>query len=369
MYGPDTLEVREKERRVRDYLRQTGLDYCIIGRRDNFAWFTGGGDNTVVMASEFGFTLLVITLQAVYAVAQTMDGPRVMEEELAGLGVEPVFLRWYEASREEKAAELVRGLGGISDLPIQGARLAPREIQRLHYPLTAAEIGKCRELGRLTDSAIRRVADLSRPGMTEREIAAILACTLAELDAVSDVLLVGSDERIAKFRHPNPSAKKVERLLLLHPAARKWGLHANVTRMVYFGDRVPDEIARKYDAACRIEAAAISMCRPGERFSRILEAEKSVYRETGFADEWRHHFQGGITGYLLADPNLCNDPEAEVSLNQAYDWFITITGVKVEELSINTESGCEVISATGRWPAKDYGCNGQTFGLPQILLK
>jgi antitoxin VapB len=139
--------------------------------------------------------------------------------------------------------------------------------------------------------------------------------------------------------------------------------------MVCLQDEVPGELARRHEAASRIAAAAISLCVPGRRFSEILEAEKRMYGETGYPDEWRNHFQGGITGYILADPTLCLDPSAEVAPGQAFDWFITITGAKVEELSVSAESGPEVLSVTGRWPARAYEEEGREIRLPEILRR
>jgi Xaa-Pro aminopeptidase len=362
-----SVDFREKLQRVHAYLGKTGRGALIIGRRDNFSWFTGGGDNTVVRNSELGFSLLVITKTTVCHVAQTMDGPRILDDELQGLDVEPVFLRWYELSREQRAAELVKGLKAISDIPIDGADCLPQDIARLHYPLTAREIEKCRTLGRTTEEIIARVAAAIRPGMREREVEGMFLGEYAREGVSCDVLLIGSDERIAKYRHPCASEKAIERLVLLHPAVRKWGLHANVTRMVYFGDRIPSDLAARYDAACRIEAAAVSLCIPGQRFSGILEVEKRIYAETGFAEEWRNHYQGGITGYILADPTLCMDPDVEVRPNQAFDWFITITGAKVEELAISGTRP-EVLSACGAWPLKRYEHNGVALQLPEILM-
>ncbi|MDO8685595.1 MAG: M24 family metallopeptidase, partial [Clostridiales bacterium] len=213
------------------------------------------------------------------------------------------------------------------------------------------------------------VADEVVPGMTEHEIEAMLLYEYGKINATPEVLLIGSDERITAYRHPLPSEKKVRKLILLHPAIRKWGLHANVTRMMYFGDELPEDIKIKYEMANALQAQAISMCIPGEKFHRILDVRKELLEAAGFGDEWEKHFPGGITGYLLCDASICGKLDTEVVLNQAYDWFITITGVKVEELSINTAKGREVLSATGRWPVKDYSFNGQTFKLPEILMK
>jgi Xaa-Pro dipeptidase len=365
----DRAAVGEKRDRILHFLSEQGCDALILGRRDNFAWFTGGGDSTVVRSSEAGFGILVVTKDTLYLVAHTMDGPRIMDEELSGLGVEPVFLRWYEQSREEKAAALVNPGKAIADIPVPGARLLPQEVSRLHYPLTPSEVERCRLLARDTEEVLAEIAAMIMPGMREKEIEALLVCALARRGIECDVLLVGSDERIAKYRHPNPTDKPVEQLVLLHPAARRWGLHANVTRMVFLGDRVPEEVAARYEAASRIAAAAISQCVPGRRFSEILEVQKRLYAQTGFPEEWRNHFQGGTTGYHLADPTLCLDPRAEVVRGQAFDWFITITGVKVEELSLSGDARPEVLSVTGAWPVSGYEYDGTALRLPQILRR
>lgn len=106
-----------------------------------------------MITSETGVAPLVITRDKVYVVVHVMDDPRIFDEELQGLDFEPVLLRWYEAGREQKALQLVKGLKVISDIPLEGTKKA--------------------------------------------------------------------------------------------------GLHANITRMVYFGDKLPEDIERKYDVASR----------------------------------------------------------------------------------------------------------------------
>jgi len=61
---------------------------------------------------------------------------------------------------------------------------------------------------------------------------------------------------------------------------------------------IPDivEVEKKYEAACQIATAALSMCIPGTRFIDILEIQKDIYKEFGYEDEWKNHYQGGVTG-------------------------------------------------------------------------
>jgi antitoxin VapB len=331
-------EIYEKWNRIRSFLDEKGYDGMLIGRKDNFAWFSCGGSNEVIITAETGFGILLVTRDKVVLFAQVMDGQRIIDEELAGLEV------------------------------VEGAVWDPTVVQSLHYPMTDSEVEKLRRLGKISEGVIRDVAERIEPGMQEIEIAGKLLAEYARLGIRCEVLLVGSDERISRYRHPNPSAKRVDRYALLAPAVSKWGLHADVSRMLHFGP-VPEEIAKKYDAACIIEAASISLCRPGRKFAEILDVQKRLYKSTGYPEEWRYHYQGGVTGYVLTDPTLSQDPEAEVSSHQAYDWFITITGVKVEELSLNTGEHREVCSAAGRWPVKSYTYEDQSLDLPQILVR
>jgi Xaa-Pro aminopeptidase len=369
MHNPNTEEVRAKHSRVLAFLDAYGYDAMILERQDDFAWYTGGSSNQVVIGSDMGFGLLLITPKKTFLVAQVMDGPRLMQEELSGLTLEPVFTRWYEKGREEKAAELTKGMRVIADVPMPGADYSLGAIQALHYPLTDSEICKYRRLGALTEEVLTKVATEIKPGMSELDVEAMLLYEYARREVATAVLLIGADDRIVQFRHPTPSKRKIARFVLIHPAVRKEGLHANVTRMVHFGDSIPEDTLQRYEAACKVEAAAVCQCLPGTRFCDIFEEQKRVYQSCGYPEEWRNHFQGGITGYLLIDPARCLSQEAKVGLNQAFDWFITITGVKVEELSITAEHGPEVISASGLWPAKEYEANGRKIRLPQILVR
>lgn len=54
---------------------------------------------------------------------------------------------------------------------------------------------------------------------------------------------------------------------------------------------------------------------------------------------------------------------------QVFDWFVTMTLVRVEELSINTNEGIEIFSIRDNWPTKQYKYNGKAFNLSQILCR
>jgi antitoxin VapB len=183
-----------------------------------------------------------------------------------------------------------------------------------------------------------------------------------------DVLIVGFDDRISQYRHPMPTGNRLQRYALLHPAARRWGLHANVTRLVHFGDP-PSDTRRAIDGVATIGGHVAKMLAPGVAFADILAEQIRLYRMLGYSGEWMHHFQGGITGYALADPTRCRDPEARVVERQAYDYFVTITGAKFEEFTLLTENGVELASAGPGWPTRTIETPNGDIAVPDVLIR
>jgi antitoxin VapB len=336
-----------KRERVQTWLRERGLDGVIISRRDHFAWITCGGDNHVLKNSDIGVGHLVITPQKCYLVAHSMDALRLFEEQVPGQGYELVSLHWYHGDPRLAARDLI-GERWAADTPYEGAVEVNRDLSLLHDPLTELELARCRWLGQQVGDILCEIAQSLRPGQSEEEVARNLHVECIKRGIELDVLIVGSDERIFRYRHPLPTDKKIERYVLLHPAARRWGLHANVSRSVYFG-KPPGNVERAYRAAATLEAHLLDRLVPGLSFAEILEWQKSQYAELGFVDEWRHHFQGGPTGYVVVDA-LRHSTAAKVQVNQAFDWFITITGAKVEELVLLSKRGIEIPSFQAPWP-------------------
>ena len=62
------------------------------------------------------------------------------------------------------------------------------------------------------------------PGMTEYELAARLSFEAQVRAAQPIVVLVATDERIFNFRHPLPTAKRLDRYAMLIICGRRHGL-------------------------------------------------------------------------------------------------------------------------------------------------
>jgi len=355
-----------KRTRVREYLSQKGFDGLLISTREHFAWMTGGGDSHVVRNSNIGFGTIVITKDNSWLVAHSMDAARLFEEQTADQGYELVTLRWYDGDVREKAKELA-GKRIASDTDFEGVQNVYTDLVDLHYPMTDIEISRTRWLASETDKLFTSFAYSVKPGETEKEIAARLHCDHLKAGMEVDVLIVGSDERCFNYRHPIPTEKPLEKYLMLHTVARRWGLHCNLTRFLHFG-QPPAKVRNVTDAAANVEARVFLSLKPGVKFADILAWQKQWYAEQGYPEEWRNHFQGGPTGYVIVDAGRCLTDKV-VQVNQPYEWFITITGTKMGELSLMTENGLEISShLNSAWPSMKVHTPMGEIVVPGLLI-
>jgi Xaa-Pro aminopeptidase len=143
--------------------------------------------------------------------------------------------------------------------------------------------------------------------MSEYEIDAQLAFETERRGAQAIVNLIATDERIFKFRHPLPTAKKLDRYAMLVLCGRRDGLVCSITRLIRFG-KLPDSLRVKAQAVAQIDATFILGTRPGRALGEIFGSAQAAYASTGFADEWQYHHQGGPAGYeareVIATPEM-----------------------------------------------------------------
>lgn len=355
----------EKQRRLRVWMAQHKYDGVLISRRDQFAWLTTGGDNRVLNNATTGEGHLLVTPDRQYLLAHSMDALRLFEEQIAGQLTELVALRWYEGDPREHARRLA-GPRLAADTLLSGVDEVNDQLNRLHFPLSSLEIARLRWLAGKTNNILEEIAIWAQPGMSEEFIARQMHIRFIQEGIDLDVLIVGSDDRVARYRHPLPTRKVLERYLMLHPAARRWGLHANITRSVSFGLPTPD-VRIAFQAAATVEAYLLAMLQPGVPFADILSKQKEWYTKLGYPGEWENHYQGGPTGYAIVDATRCLT-DTTVEIDQSFDWFITVTGAKVEELTLLTEAGVEILSFSNNWPGLTVELPGTTVCIPNLLV-
>ena len=367
-------EIEEKTGRLSAMLAAEGLGGVLLGAQHNFAWLTAGGTNGVDLSREQGVCALLVRADGKrFVLANRIEMARVLEEELAGADFEPVEFGWEEEKSSpsflaDRASSLLAGGGALgSDLPAgAGVRTIEAAVAGCRYQLTAPELERYRLLGRDAGLVLGALARGLEPGETEEEVARRMGDALAARGIRSVVSLVAADERIAKFRHPVPTGRRWQRVLMVVTCARRGGLIASLTRIVCAGE-VPEELRRRTHAAARVNARLLSATRPGASGSELYRAAAEGYAAEGFPGEERLHHQGGSAGYRTRDWVAHPSSTERVRPNQAFAWNPTVTGTKVEETCVVNAEGVEVITTTPDWPLIPVPLEGREYLAPDVL--
>ena len=151
----------------------------------------------------------------------------------------------------------------VSDLPLHSTvRPVENLVAGCRYSLTAQEVERYRGLGSDAGKALAGLAGRIAPGESEIEIARKLSDALAEYGIRPVVLLAGADERIANFRHPVPTGKIWDKVLLVAVCAKRDGLIASASRIFCTGD-IPAELQRRTEAAAYVFSSLLAASRAG----------------------------------------------------------------------------------------------------------
>ncbi len=360
-------EIAEKMKRLMSLIEERGLGGILLNRVNNFAWITGGvGDNQIVWGSEIGFaSILVLKDGRKLVIGSHSEVSRLMCEGLADLGYEAVELKWFESAGA--FFESLKGSGPLAS-DVERPGFVTVDIAPLRAQLTETEIVKYRKIGQFAADAVVEVARQIRPGMWERDVEALAASALMVQGLRPTVVLVGSDDRLVRFRRALPSeTKRVEKHAMVSVCAKKWGLTVSVGRLVHFGP-LDTELRSRYEAVATINARFMASLKPGTRIADLMEQAKRWYAELGYPGEWEFHHQGGRCGYSERECLLDANSEEVVIEHQAYALNPTVQGAKAEDTFIVFREHLENITETRDWPTTPVNVDGKVYNSPDVLI-
>ncbi len=358
-------ELNLKLERIRALLAECDLDALLLHKTENFAWATCGGDPHINTADSLGIASLLITRTNRFVVTNNIEATRLMQEQgLSEQGWDFQISPWYE--KKDPIAGLTRGMKVGADTSFPHALNLFQEITSLRSQLTPEEGNRFRELGTICAEGMRQAIEAVKPGMSEYELAGLLAQSVERHGVQAIVNLIATDERIFSYRHPLPTAKQLQNYAMLILCGRKWGLICSVTRFVHFGE-LPDEVRHKAEAVARIDAEMIAATRPDHTVGDVFTCAQSAYAAAGFPDEWKLHHQGGSAGYAPREVTATPGSPEPILVGQAFAWNPSITGAKSEDTILVGERSNEIITEMAGWPTIDIQIGNRVIKRPAIL--
>lgn len=346
--------MKVKEQRLAGFCASRGVDGVRLRRRSNISWLTDGADTHVDLSDRPGIAEIVWTASPARRIVLTdnIEATRLAAEEF-GSEWDLRASNWWE-SAAGLTSDLAR-LRLVSDWPED-------PIGPLRWSLTDPEIRRVRELGHDAASAMQAAMQAVRPGWSEHRLAGEIVGSLRAKNIHTPVMLIASDERLRRFRHPIPTDKPIERIVMAAICAQRHGLTVSMTRLVSFAPLDAD-LRNRHAAVCSVDRALHGATVPGARWCDALKAGQSAYAAAGFADEWQLHHQGGPMGYELRDFKATPTETRVAVENQLVGWNPSITGTKSEDTLLTSPSGSNghIVTRMTDWP--------ETEGRPDILVR
>ena len=359
-------EIQEKQNRIRRFMEERKFSAVYLKRQANFSWLTGGEISYVNIATELGGVGLLLTPEKAYAVSNNIEAVRMEKEaELPAQGYEIRSFPWHD----ERETAIVKELGGsniAADYGFPGAMDVSGEIARLRYSLTPWEVERIRELARLSSRAAEETLQQLKRGEKECQVIGRLSQKLWEHRIDFVIAFCAADDRIASFRHPITTERRIETRAMLSVNTRKGGLIVSLTRFAQLG-KVPPALRKQYKDNVYIDSVIMAATLPGRPVVEAFKAGIEAYKQLGYPNEWELHHQGGSIGYMPRDYRVTWQTTEIVQENQAFTWNPSISGTKSEDTILATSKGPIVLSEPVVYPVLQMEVGGYTFRRPDIL--
>ena len=215
----------------------------------------------------------------------------------------------------------------------------------------AEEILLMREASRINDEVNRLASEYVKPGMTERQVAAFIDGEYKKrgCSGPSFTTIVSFGKNAADPHHePDETVLAKGECVLIDMGCVKDRYCSDMTRTFFCGEP-SEEFQRIHDLVREANERAEAIIRPGVRFCDIDAAARDHIAAAGYGEFFNHrlghfigqtdHEKGDVSGAntSLAAPGMIFSIEPGVYLSGKF-------GVRVEDLVLVTEDGCEVLN-------------------------
>jgi len=349
-------EQMNKIREIQEKLKEKQLDAVIITDEKNQRYATG-----------FPFTdgiVLVTTTQAFmltdsrYVEAAEKTVPETVKVLLFGKDVRLAKLlkMLLEQTGVEKLGaeeEKLSYAEYCAYAKVLGKELIPAQsiFKELRPSKTEEELVCMREAQAIAERALDDVLGFIKPGVTEREIAAEINYKMmkygAEGNSFDTISITGKN---TSMPHGVPGDTKVQNgdFVTMDFGCLKYGYCSDMTRTVAVGT-VTDEMKKVYEIVLQAQLAGIAGAKAGMTGNEIDHNAREVIENAGYGQYFGHSFGHSlgldIHEMPVAAPGATTVMPAGAVVSAEPGIYIPGKfGVRIEDVMILKEGGCEVIT-------------------------
>lgn len=230
---------------------------------------------------------------------------------------------------------------------------APGLISGLRAAKDPEELEWMRRSQAITDQAFANILDFIRPGMTEREVAARLVYELMRLGAsrpsFDPIVAAGAN---GSMPHAVPGDTVIENgmFVTMDFGGVYHGYCSDMTRTIAVG-RPTDEMRLVYDTVLQAQQAGLCAARAGVPGSHVDAAARNVIEQAGYGEYFGHSLGHSLGLEIHESPNFSPSEQTVLPVGAVLSCEPGIYlpgrfGVRIEDVVILTQTGCENITAS-----------------------
>lgn len=359
-----TTPTIDYQQRQRDLLRATGQDAVALVPGANLVYFTGlhyhlSERPILVFITAEGLIVLVPQLE-LGKLQQRADLPAQpfvwtdsegYEQTLRDM-IEQSPLSRYKVGVDGQTMRVFEWLAlDSAGLDTKKATNVAQKLLQIRAIKTPIEVASIQNAIQLSETALERTIAQARPGMTERQIAQILADELnaagSEGFAFHPLVLTGEKSALP---HGNTGDRtlQADEFLLIDFGGMKGGYPADITRTFCLGTP-SDEMRAIYDAVYRANAAAREAARPGVTCGDVDRAARQVIEEAGYGEYFTHRTGHGLGLEVHELPQIANGVDEVLAPGMVFTiepgiYIPSIGGVRIEDNILITADGAQSLT-------------------------
>jgi len=345
------LSIAARQARIGDVLRAEGLDGLVVTDLVNIRYLSGFvGSNGVLVVTPSSRVLLtdsrytaaartqVVDTEVVIAGRDLMDRlAEVVPQGRVGIEAENVTV----ARRDRFAARLTGvDLVATSGL-VEGLRVIKGE----------EELDAIREATRIADAALARLIDEGFAGRTEAATAWALEGWMREMGADGasfDIIVAGGAHGALPHAVPRDVPIAPDTLVVVDMGARHAGYASDCTRTVATGT-LPPALEEAYAVCLEAQRAVLAACRAGVLSKELDSVARGIIADAGLGDRFGHGLGHGVGLDIHERPWLRQEGGEVLQTGMVVTiepgiYLEGVGGVRIEDLAIVTDDGCEVLT-------------------------
>ncbi len=349
--------------RLQTRMAETGTDLVVLAPGAHMAWLLDvrpHADERAVLAciSQAGVGFLMPALEADSAREQTdlpfyewadADGPgAALDQLLQDLGVANAGAFVLDETMRADHAALVQ------DRLLNAKRtFTEHTVGALRMRKDADEYALLKRNALAADTAMQAAWAAMKPGMTERDVAAIIKQSFADQGAKALFTIVGTGRNGAfPHHHTGDSVLTEGDAVVMDIGGQIDGYVSDITRMAVIGTQ-PDGFAEVHSIVNAAVVAALEAAKPGVQAHVVDAAARKTITDAGYGDYFIHRTGHGLgtevhePPYITATSNVVLDEGMVFSIEPGI-YLPDRFGLRLEEIVILRADGPEVLSELPR---------------------